>query len=535
MASRSVWGESGISLVVLPTGMQAEKLYEVAKEWTALRLLSPSIWIKPEEVVLAKNEPPKVFANILASTKAGQVIEKQVELFETLARQQLATVRLLVVRPVSPLTGFDQIQDEFVELLAPYLDVATPSIPPSSEGDAQGVSVVKINLITAPTEYALENARPVLDELFNVHVVPSAEDRSGPRAGDAFVRDSVEGNKFAGFTLLHVATLGALWVGVPKGGYDLVSKGTWEGDSVYVSRVFASAILTDGLIRRACARVLESVADPKSGLGDLGVGLNIEGTFPIQDAETDPWVNFMVEKTFGFDSNILTYKPAERAPEVDQVRFGVLQQLGEFFSFSFAKLLRIPFYAWLWLRQKIAHLFNKIFQRGDQGASQVVAPEEGADPLDMTVFQRYEEVFEAKSHADKAIASPVGKSSIRSTPNLWESIRKLVFGFLDGSNLSQFGVSRAENGWPVFYKVESIFQDPIDVYRVTNSDSQEGPEFGWGDIRKAESFSSELAERKMLLEGQLNSEIEAIVAANRRIEEINELLNASGQNSVLEK
>ena len=523
MQNNSLWGKAGITIVVLPAGTQGEVLYTVAKEWTALRLLSPSIWVRPEDLVTGHG-PPRIDATVLASTRAGESKEKKIDLFELLALQKLTTLRLLVVRPSVPGTGFDKVQDDFADTLAPYLDKAIPRAPTSTVNPDDDISFVKINLITGPTEHIADEATEMLDTLFNVHFVPSAEDRTGPRTGDAFVRYSAESPKFAGFTLLHLATLGALWVGIPKGGYQLSESAVWEGDSVYVSRVFVSAILTDGLVRRACARVLETIADSRGSIDDLGVGLTMEGTFPIQDSDVDAWLDFMVGTTFSFYEGILSYQPVLASPTPPKLKLGFGGQLSDFFRFAFGKVVRIPYYAWLWLLKKLASLFNQLFQRGDQGSAQVVSPEEGADPLDKNLLNKFDEVFEVKRLADQALVSPVGRSNLRSTPGLWESIRKLVFAFMDGSNLSQFGVQRSENGWPVFYQVNASFPDPADTIRPELSDMDARSEFGWGSTQDAQNYVGVLTRRQADAKEQMQSQLATVVEAQEEISKLEEKL-----------
>lgn len=510
MQKSSLWGKAGITIVVLPAGPQGDILYSVAKEWTALRLLSPSTWVRPEDL-LTGDGPPKMNATVLASTRAGEVKERSIDLFKLLALQKLSVVRLLVVRPAVPGSGFDKVQDDFVEVIAPYLDRAIPVLPPSSIDADDDISFVKINLITGPTEHVADQATELMDTLFNVHFVPSAEDRTGPRTGDAFVRYAAESPKFAGFTLLHVATLGALWVGIPKGGYQLSASAVWEGDSVYVSRVFVSAILTDGLIRRACARVLETIADSRGSIDDLGAGLTIDGTFPIQDSDVESWLDFMVNTSFDLEDGILNYKPVLASPTPPRMKLGFGGQLADFFRFAFGKLGRIPYFAWLWILGKLASLFNRLFQRGDQGSAQVVAPEEGADPLDKELLKKFDEVFEVKRLADQALVSPVGRSNLRSTPGLWERVRKLIFGFMDGSNLAQFGVQKSENGWPVFYQVSSSFPDPALKIKAELSENQSVQEFGWGSTLAAQEYVGELTRKQSDAKKQMQEQLSLVV------------------------
>jgi hypothetical protein len=524
MAKRiDLWGKSGLTIVVLPAGLQAERLYTVAKEWTSLRLLGPSIWVRPEDLIESEG-PPSAKARVLASTRAGEAREREIELFELLSLQPLSLIRLLVVRPAVPGEKFDQVQDEFVERLAPYLDIAIPRVSPAKESDGEGIALVKINLITGPTEHVVDDSTPLLGSLFNVHFVPSAEDRSGPRTGDAFVRYEPDSPRFAGFTMLHVATLGAIWEGIPNGGYELSKNAAWEGDSVYVSRVFVSSILTDGLIRRACAKVLESVADSRGGIEDLGVGLNIDGTFPIQDADVDLWLDFMVQQTFEFDDGVLRYQPALESPTPPKVKWGFGAQLGDFFTFAFGKLIRIPYFAWRWFLGKLASLFNRLFQRGDKGSAEVAAPEESADPLDLMLLKKFDEVFEVKRLADQALVSPVGKSNLRSTPVLWEKLRKLVFGLMDGSNLSQFGISRSENGWPVFYRVDSVFPDPSGTYKPQLPSADSLKVFGWGDATEAQRYVTELIRRQRDTKRDMQSELDSVIESNAELAELKQKL-----------
>jgi hypothetical protein len=516
-----LWGESGVTILVLPSGAQGEQLLQVAREWTSLRLLSPSIWVQPEKLRHEAGAPPQIVATVLASTQAGEVREREVELFHQLAMQQLTSVRMLVTRPAVPDAEFDSIQDEFVTVLSEYLEIATPQILASKETGGEGVTLTKLNLITGPTEHTIGEPERLLSPLFNAHFVASAEDRSGPRTGDAFVRYSPDSSKFAGFTMLHVATLGALWVGIPKGGHELVGQATYEGDSVYVSRVFASAILTDGLVRRAVARVLETAADSRIGIEELGVGLTIPGTYPIQDNDVDAWLDFMVNTTFDFEDGILQYKPVLEAPTPPKTKFGLGGQLVDFFRFAFKKIFRIPVYAWKWFISKLSDLFNDIFQGGDKGASEVVKPEEVSDPSDVELMAKYDEVFAVKQRADQALVSPVGRSTLRSTPSLWEGIRKLVFGFIDGSNLGQFGVAKSDNGWPIFYRVSTIFQDPADQLLVTDPTVDGRSQvFGWGSADETHTFAADLAAKQLVLKEQMSAELSVVVGARQRIEDL---------------
>jgi hypothetical protein len=186
--------------------------------------------------------------------------------------------------------------------------------------------------------------------------------------------------------------------------------------------------------------------------------------------------------------------------------------------------LRVPFFAWLWVLKKLANLFNQLFQRGDQGAAQVVSPEEHADLLDKELLNKFDEVFEVKRLADQALVSPVGRSSLRSTPGLWERIRKLVFGFMDGSNLSQFGVSKSENGWPVFYRVTSSFPDPSDKIKPELDGFSSEKEFGWGSTIETQEYVAALLQKQSDSKGEMQAHLAQVVESQEGIRELEQLL-----------
>jgi hypothetical protein len=523
MAKDPIWGESGLSIILLPSGEQGDALFEVAKAWTKLKLLTPSMWVRAELLDTSKGNPPRQTAIVLGASRSTDLHEVHVDLFEQLARQNLGQIRLLVVRTAAPSIEFDKKQDDLVELLGRYLDQSVPKVAAAKDQDAPAATFSKINLLTGPTEFIPENQDRMVNPLFNAHFVASTEDRSSPLAGDAFVRYEPTNSRFAGFTMLHVATLAALWQGLPRGGYELAKKGNWSGDKVFVSRVFVSAILTDGLIQRACARVLKRAANARDGFTDLALDFAVEGTYPIPDSAVDGFIEEMVNLTFGFRESILEYKPAVEVQAPSKFRFGPLRQLGDFFIFSGNKLLRIPFYAGLWFWKKFVDGLNAIFQAGGKGAAEVVGPEEHLDPRDLSIIKKYDQVAESKKKADEALNSPVRNSPVRSTPELWEKIRKLVFGFLDGSNLSLFGIKKQENGWPIFYRVSSMFSDPADTLQVPDPvDRSKKLSLKWMDLAQASEVQTALTSQVVATEQSMSQNVQKVIQAGVDMERLEE-------------
>jgi hypothetical protein len=320
--------------------------------------------------------------------------------------------------------------------------------------------------------------------------------------------------------MMHVASLGALWTGLPLGTHELVKPGVWMGDKVFVSRVFLSAILTDGLARRASSRVLQSAGDANSGFVDLSIGLPIEGTVPIPDSDIDAWIAWMVEQAFTFDGAVLSYKAPGPSEESKSRDLTVLSQISEFFKFCGDKLLRVPFFAAIWCYRALVRTLNLVFQGGSQGSSLIAEPKERMDKRDQLVLEKLASVEETKSKADAALISPVTPSHVRSTPELWNKLRRLVFGMLDGSNLDQFGVPKGDNGWAIFYRVSALFNDPSQKLNVINPESTEDQkmDLDWNSVARVPEINGQFQNKMRTFEVENQKTLEELVVIVKEID-----------------
>lgn len=538
---KKLWGDSGISVILLPSGQQGNALLDIAKSWTELRLLGPAIWITPELIQDPSKNPPLQAGLVMGLDKTGELSVHQVDLFRALAKYSVKKLRLVSVRPVSDSVDFDDKQDQLISTISNYLAVSRPQLGKANPGASDSASFIKLCLITNPTEFKNASARKFGSGQFNGIFVASPEDRSSPLAGDGFVRHLAGERQFDGFTMMHLATIAGLWLGLPNGSYEIDGQEGWLENKATISRVFVSAILTDGLARRASTHVLEKAADAENGFVDFGMDMPVEGTYPIPDGQVDDYIRSAVELTFSFENGALAYKP-QPAPELpDPYKRGVLGFLGEFFKFSGGRLARIPVYAGIYLYRGFVRALNTIFQGGKDGLFRVNEPEEQLDKNDQNLMAQRDQVFAEKERADAAIRSPFIPSQVRSTPALWTSIRKLTFGLLDGSNLGQFGYQRGENGWPIFYRVSSMFHDPANVLTVSQGDGSGQTELDWSSVSKAQNLlqtvTSDLeskASKRAKIAGkseEIELEIAEITAKRRELQDLLEdILETEGTN-----
>jgi hypothetical protein len=443
-------------------------------------LLKNSIWVFPDKKISeTKSGPPQVPAKVLGSAKAGNVTEVDQELFSLLSQYEIRKIRVITVRQAAGDLEFDELQDLFAEKIADYVDKSVPPHSTSDKSDNDDFGLMKFNLVTAPTEYKEDRASEYMDPIYNAHFVASPEDRSAPYSSDAFIREEASSSQFAGFTLLHAASLGALWQGIAKGTFELAGTKRLHQDEVFVSRVFASAILTDGLVLRASARVMEKIGDSSLGLSAISQGLATQGSYPIPENQIDAWVDFMVDAVFSFENAHLQYRRSDIVPDPEKLKLSFGRQTLDFLKFTLDRLLSMPKYIWWWTKRKSIQLFTNLLQAGGKGSAEVGQVHELLDPRDQILRERYDAVFERKEEAERALVSPVGRTSEVSRPELWERIRKLVFGMLDGSNQHLFGIEKGENGNPIFYNLADLFPDPNYTIEVNVSSDGEDVQLGW--------------------------------------------------------
>jgi hypothetical protein len=195
-------------------------------------------------------------------------------------------------------------------------------------------------------------------------------------------------------------------------------------------------------------------------------------------------------------------------------------QIVEFFKFCGDKILRVPFFAILWLYRALVRSLNATFQGGNKGASRIAEPEERMDKRDQLLLEKLASVQNTKAKADAALISPVTPSSVRSTPELWNKLRRLVFGMLDGSNLEQFGVLKTDNGWPIFYKVSAVFNDPSQKLTILNpeKDDSQPMDLDWNAVARVPEINGQFHSKSRALENENQKTLEQLVSIKQQID-----------------
>ena len=476
---KSFWLDSKASIILLPSGKQGSDLFELACNWAEVGLIGPALWIRPEAIELIDGQPPRIEAEVIGVGPERELTSVKVDLFEQLAREALSVIRFVKVRSTSLVREFDEHQDQVVSTIEDYLGWALPSPDKRlSDRDERQVFEV-INLICAPTEFKVQKRLKWMTPGRGVTLLAAPEDRSNPWATDAFVR---ENKKFPGFTMMHLATAAGIWNGLPIGTLDLFQKEKSTREGIWISRTFVAGVLTDGLARRVAASVLGESAD-----SNFEPPLPPLGTSFIEDENLDKHINDMVKASFKLDSEILEYKRPADLDDQGKPKLAIIKQFVSFLKFSGQKLGRMPYWCWMWIKRLFAKSVERKLQ-GNEGKYEVgVGLEEPEDIYDKLVMSRYASVREAEEKAKKSLQSTVHLGDLRSTPSLWQGLRELVFGSLDGGfDLSNQGFAPIEDKTPIFRKVSNLFQNPEDAWVFPSENRPENiPAIvGWNDIAK---------------------------------------------------
>ena len=517
------WPDAKTSIILLPSGVQGESLLALAAEWTKMGLLGPALWVQPERFVAEVGAPPRIDAMVIGVGRDQEIATVHIDLFEALAQESLAVVRLVKLRSAVPSRELDAEQDAIAERVRDYVRRSMPMMNPSANISEQATDLKHVTLICAPTEFQLQQRVDWTSGEFGVVVIASPEDRSSPWSGDAFVR---ENDRFVGFTLLHLASVAGLWNGVGKGSFELSQREESGSQSVWVSRVFLNAVLTESLGRRTAARVLDDAARPDSLLVDASLSAPPEGTAFIDDAMVSGYVDDMVTGAMRLDDGTLGFRASAESGEPPKRRVAIFAELGRFFSFSWDKLSRMPYWSWRWLTSRTSRRLTRSLHT-DEGAEIVGSDLDWIfDVRDRTILAEARHIKNSEQAARAQLNAPASKAHIRTTPQLWAGLRKLVFGALDGSaDLSDLGFAPVEGNVPIFGRVSDVLALPGEPWRVPRE--KVPPEFpekvDWYALalddprEKLEDHLKDAADRRAENEAAVASHTAAVEAAKAKM------------------
>jgi len=513
--SRNPWPAKAASVIILPSGERGQVLHAMAKSWSQSGILGQALWVMPKDD-LNKSHDLAIEAQIFGRQKVVSV-----DLFQQLAQNPLSTLRILAVRLLVDQKDEDPIQDYVISALDRLTNVGVPVQTGTTGTTSSGTDVQRINMIMAPSWIEEVKHRSLTESRWTHNVIISPEDRTSPWGIDAFVRE--ETNLY-GITIANIASVGGLWMGTPKGSFEITSHNrSGIPGQIWLQRTFARGVLTEGLAVAQSVKALMAAADAESNNLRPEYGLQPEGIAILPDDQIANLISDMSANIFKLGDSALSYSAFKSDDESGRRKIGVIGQLVEFAKFAWNKTLMIPIWIFESVIGAVSRKFTKIFQ-GEEGDAEVDANIDLKRPLD----KRDQEIANSIFDLDKRRLAALGPESkmqsstlVRSTPELWADQRKYLFAMLDGSDgPAGISVPEKEQRRLVFGRLRDVVFDVNDEWQVPTVVSPEGFENPLLSDVKSIGWTN-LLESKVLLES-VQSDIGRIKVEIQNLESVPE-------------
>jgi hypothetical protein len=236
-----------------------------------------------------------------------------------------------------------------------------------------------------------------------------------------------------------------------------------------------------------------------------------------------------------FFKSDLIFKEPTQSDELKWVRWTEWQGIRDFIAFSGKKIISMPKWCWIWLRRRLGKKLTDSLAGPDGGLVIGVDQDDAADIRDKALFDAMANIHGNIQEAQKALVTPFRRTNTASRPELWSDIRKLVYGFLEGSDLSKYGVQNSNGRFQIFSKVGDLIQDPKEVYPVPIelADLSEITEITWKNIDQAtelvDIYTNFIASQKVKLDSKLNqmvaidAELKVLIGDNANSQPSNQM------------
>ena len=542
--SRSQWHDGSASVILLPGGTTGAELEVLIAEWTKSWMLKPAFWISEGQVQQSASGPPRILARVI-----GRNGSQEVDLFPQLSRLDIQNIRVIAARVVGSDQKLDRVQDDAVAVIEKYIEWSRPIITRTA-GTEVGISILKVNLVFAPTEQKGASFIDLLESHWDVNLVVAPEDRATPTSFDGFTRYD-DSEKMNGFILSNIASTAGLWSGQQRSIFELTNQFADLSsiqNQVRVMRTFVRGILSEGLAIRVAAEALR-----RAGLASES---KIDGLRPVPnphlaayESEQAPEViDKMVEDALNFSNGALRYKkirsegaeaapalvappvaPVVTTPVVDQRETGVFGAIKFFFvsSWSLIKVLPLWFFAAFWNFIARAVTLKLFGSRGREVARGTI--DFPRTDLDKDAGRNLHEISERRVKVKEVLRSWPRNTLRKSEPGLWKDLRRIVLGNLDGSPLphalehvkDSSGIRVLGDLNQVIPSLHERWSLPSSVQRLLESDPRSA---NWQEMDVLEGIEEFLAEKVNLTQSELNRLSERVNQLEKETSRVNDEL-----------
>jgi len=478
--SKKVWPGDAISIVLLPSGTQGEKILDLALHWSRSWLLTPALWMLADNVPnfeqridIASQVPPQLKAYLLGRDSDQNPVKEEVDVFWTLGSQAFKKIRFVAVRTEqnSELMKKTSIG---AETAARYIEKSIP--------ETLG-TFFKFNLVIAPT-----NERKLLDgvlsQFWNANLIAAAEDRSTPGSTDSFVKEE---DRFIGFALAHIATTAGLWAGLPISSAEITAEKN-QLRQARLQRVFVRGVANDALSADVAHWALQKLNFSDT---NFDVGLVEDRKVTTIDADYEShYIHDLVEHIMqgpsgeGQKDNFLY-------PDFEETIF---------------KEPKIPLFKKLWLRLEYVTsgigALPKWIKASTEYRIDFALDEEADEEILYNSLPKKLAPKEKFKSVDLLIAAAKPKLSMPK-PDLWRHLRQSICAAVDAPSASPAShppvlIDKSDQNLLVFSTIDRVLPDPNALWNGQAFESGTSVRFepvGWLDVSKAHDMQSAIQGR----------------------------------------
>jgi hypothetical protein len=434
----SDWQNGTASIIILPGEPLNSQLLKLAQQWSSSWLLKPAFWVSAiDDVGIPAGEPARIKAKVVGRNGIGTVTD----LMPYLSTLKLKRVTVVAARIITENNASDGIK-ETVEVISGYLEKSRPRDPGTTGGDT-GILVNKVNLVFAPTEREGADYSSLHEPSWNMNLVVAPEDRFTPESFDGFIRYS-DSAKLTGFILSNIAITAGIWAGQSKSIFEVDSDFSDKSPvfgQVKIMRSFVRGVISEGLSIRVAAEALRRTADAE--LSSLTAVRSFQNeyfdTYPQE--EVPRVIDEMVEASFSFSNGALNYVPANFTPRNTEEETGVFAGIKLFLRSSWAVIKVLPLWYFKAISDRVAGFVQRRFF-GSKGREKIKGEIDFPKTnLDKNADQMIDNLESRLQNISRVLANWPRNVMRRSEPKLWDSLRKIMIGKLDGSPLPE-GVSK---------------------------------------------------------------------------------------------
>jgi hypothetical protein len=506
------WPREGVSVVLLPSGELGQQVLALAKEWTAHRLLAPSLFVIVEEQDPRALEPFTSSGPVrVASHVIGRDGSVEDSLIDQLGRDDIDLLRVVACRFVEDSQSFHHEQDRLIDRIRNQVEFSIARHERDGSKNV-GTKLLLLNLISGPTMRTGGSTKHLLEFEWDANIILSPENRSTPSGFDTFTDENDP--TFAGFILSNIASTVGLWTGINKSVLEL--SGTDQSatyNKVVVQRTFGRVVKTDGIAIRMAAAALKEIEENGNPAADPTYVL--EGKKRLKDQEFQPVIIHLVEDTLNASDASLRFNFDVSKEAIAGKKIGFVDGLKLLGTFLWDKIITFPRN----LLEAIIETFNKKATKLFFGEDSDIAIDvhkdlrrygmQVKDGEDLLKIQKVKDTV--KSVVDDILLGPTYRGQ---HPQLWLQQRELILGVLDGTSQHSSGKILADteklipkhgNVWSVPTFLLDEDEDPDEV--VSSLD--------WLDVDEAQKIGTRLDEELALLQTELRDSRQEMLDAEK--------------------